>query len=105
MWIVAVGKSVADGDVRNAGNGDEITRFGTGGRHPVESLGAQQLGDPDRPDRSVLPAPRHRLAFVQPAGPSPVDVPARVEQTDARGNVNVLWPQGPATVTPADAVG
>src|SRR5205823_1534538 len=41
-------------------------------------------------------------SFVQGAGPLPVDVPGRVEQTDARGNVNVFWEQGPATVAPAD---
>src|SRR5436309_1164605 len=29
-------------------------------------------------------------------------VPTRVEQTDAAGNVNVLWNAGPGTLAPAD---
>src|SRR5438552_3637247 len=41
-------------------------------------------------------------SFVQAAGPLAVEVPDRVEQTDGRGNVNILWEQGPATVAPAD---
>jgi hypothetical protein len=41
-------------------------------------------------------------SFVQPAGPLDVDVPDRVEQTDARGTVNVLWERGPATIAPTD---
>jgi hypothetical protein len=40
--------------------------------------------------------------YVRAAGALQVDVPGRVEQTDARGNVNVLWPEGPATLAPAD---
>ncbi|MBV8159867.1 MAG: LCP family protein [Acidimicrobiia bacterium] len=41
-------------------------------------------------------------AFVRTAGPLDVDVPNRVEQTDASGNVNLLWDQGPATLAPPD---
>jgi hypothetical protein len=40
--------------------------------------------------------------YVQAAGPLEVDVPARVEQTGAGGAVNVLWEQGPTTVSPTD---
>jgi hypothetical protein len=40
--------------------------------------------------------------FAQPAGALDVDVPARVEQTDARGAVSVLWDVGPVSLSPAD---
>jgi hypothetical protein len=39
---------------------------------------------------------------VQAAGPLDVNVPTRVEQTDAGGNVNVLWNAGPGTLAPTD---
>jgi hypothetical protein len=38
----------------------------------------------------------------RPAGPIDVDVPTRVEQTDGRSVVNVLWNAGLATIGPAD---
>jgi hypothetical protein len=40
--------------------------------------------------------------FVQPAGPLDVVLPTRVEQTDGRGAVTVLWSEGPATIAPGD---
>jgi hypothetical protein len=41
-------------------------------------------------------------AFARPAGALDVDVPARVEETDARGAVSVLWDVGPLSLSPAD---
>src|SRR2546423_1890605 len=62
----------------------------------LESL----LGVPLPP--AVLGGDAQITGFVQAAGPLDVSVPTRVEQTDAGGNVNVLWDAGPSTLAPTD---
>jgi anionic cell wall polymer biosynthesis LytR-Cps2A-Psr (LCP) family protein len=52
--------------------------------------------------QAVVVGDAQLTGFVQAAGPLDVDVPARVEQVDDRGAVNVLWEQGPSTLSPAD---
>jgi hypothetical protein len=87
----------------------EIPAFGLDGIGKALSLGGPSLlqvslenllGVPLSP--AVVADDAQFTAFVQATGGLDVDVPTRVEQTDAGGNVNVLWDQGPATVMPAD---
>ena len=66
--VVGVGQRLADGDLGDAGDGDDLARPGLVGRHPVEGLGHVQLGDLGPLDRAVGAAPRHRVALAQPAG-------------------------------------
>ena len=58
------------------------------------------LGVPLPP--AVIVSDAQLTGLVQPAGPLGVDVPNAVEQSDASGNVNTLWDQGPTTLAPAD---
>ena len=87
----------------------EIPSFGLDGVGKALSLGGPSLlqvtlenllGVPLPP--AVLVGDAQVTGFVQAAGPLAVDVPTRVEQTDARGNVNVLWNEGPGTLAPTD---
>src|SRR5205823_4379899 len=87
----------------------EIPAFGLDGVGKALSLGGPSLlqvtlenllGVPLRPAAVVGDA--QLTGFAQAVGPLDVDVPTRVEQTDAAGNVNVLWNAGPGTLAPAD---
>jgi hypothetical protein len=65
--VVEVGQGLADGDVLDAGDGDDVAgaRFVHG--HAVEFLGHEQLGDLGLLHRSVGAAPRHLLALADGA--------------------------------------
>jgi len=87
----------------------EVPSFGLDGVGKALGLGGPSLfqvtlenllGVPLQP--AVIVSDAQLTGFVQPAGPLNVDVPTQVEQTDAGGNVNVLWDQGPSTVAPTD---
>jgi hypothetical protein len=87
----------------------EIPSFGLDGVGKALSLGGPSLlqttlenllGVPLRP--ALVVGDSQLTSYVQPAGPLDVDVPTRVEQVDAGGNVNVLWDAGPSTVSPGD---
>ncbi len=62
--VVGVGERLADRDLGDAGDGDDVARPGLLDRHPVERLGAEQLGHLDPLDAAVLAAPRDRLALA-----------------------------------------
>ena len=71
------------------GDGDDVARAGLLGRHPVERLGHQQLGDLDPLDGAVGAAPGDRLALadralVHPAQRQPAEVGRGVEVGDVR---------------------
>ncbi|MBV8559623.1 MAG: LCP family protein [Acidimicrobiia bacterium] len=74
--------------------------LGEGGPSLFEVTLENLLGVPLPP--AVVTSDAQLTGFVQPAGPLGVDVPTSVEQTDAAGNVNVLWDQGPTTLAPTD---
>jgi hypothetical protein len=87
----------------------EVPSFGLDGVGKALGLGGPSLfqvtlenllGVPLPP--AVIVSDAQLTGFVQPAGPLNVDVPNRVEQTDAGGNVNLLWDQGPSTLAPTD---
>ena len=63
--VVEVGQRLADGDLGDAGDGDDVTGVHRVDRHPVERVGDQQLGDLDALDRPVDPAPGDLLAAAQ----------------------------------------
>ena len=61
--VVGVGQGLADGDVGQAGHGDDLARAHVVGRHPVEALGDRQVGDLDPLDGAVGLAPGHGLVL------------------------------------------
>ena len=65
--VVGVGQRLADGDLGDAGDGDDLARPGLVGRHPVERLGHVQLGDLGVDDRAVGPAPGDQLVLADRA--------------------------------------
>ena len=58
--VVGVGERLADGDLGDAGDGDDVAGAGRLGRHPVERLGHEQLGDLDPLDRCRRRGTRRR---------------------------------------------
>jgi hypothetical protein len=74
--------------------------LGLGGPSLLQTTLENLLGVPLPP--AVLAGDAQITGFVQGAGPLNVNVPARVEQTDAGGNVNVLWDAGPDALAPSD---
>ena len=60
-----VGEGLADGDLGDAGHGDDVAGPGLLGGDPLEGLGPEQLGDLDRLHRPVAAAPGHLLALAQ----------------------------------------
>ena len=83
--VVRVGEGVADRDLRDAGDRDEVTRARAVGRDARERLGAQQLGDLDAGDGAVGTAPRDLLAPADRAGPDP----AQRDAAEEAGGVEV----------------
>ena len=87
--VVGVGERLADGDVGEPGDGDDLARAGLVGVDAVERLGDVELGDPHVLDGAVGAAPRHRLALAQravahAAQREAADVGRRVEVGDER---------------------
>ena len=87
--VVGVGEGLADGDLGDAGDGDDVARPGRLGRHPVQGVGHQQLGDLDPLDGAVGAAPGDGLALadralVHPAQRQPAEVRRGVEVGDVR---------------------
>src|SRR5437764_12210580 len=87
----------------------ELPSFGLDGVGKALGLGGPPLMQVTLENLLGVPLPpvvvagdSQLAAFVEAAGPLDVDVPTRVEQTDARGAVSVLWNAGPGTVAPAD---
>jgi len=74
--------------------------LGLGGPSLLQVTLENLLGVPLPP--AVVVGDAQLTGFVQGAGPLDVNVPTRVEQTDAAGNVNVLWDAGPSTLAPSD---
>ena len=69
MRVVGVGERVADHDVRQPGDGDDVTGDRLVGGAAIDADGGQQFGDLGRGDdrRAVdLTHPRHGLALAQP---------------------------------------
>ncbi len=65
--VVGVGEGLADGDVLDAGDGDDVAWAGLFGREALEGPGLQELGDPHVRVRSVVAHPRDRLALLDAA--------------------------------------
>jgi polyisoprenyl-teichoic acid--peptidoglycan teichoic acid transferase len=87
----------------------EIPAFGLDGAGKALGLGGPSLLQVTLENLLGVPLPAATLmndaqiaGFVQAAGPLDVNVPTRVEEADAAGNVNTLWDAGPATLVPAD---
>ena len=82
--VLGVGEGLADRDLGDAGDRDDVAGAGLLGGHPLERLGHQQLGDLDPLDRAVGAAPGDRLALadlalVDPAQREAAEVGRRVE--------------------------
>ncbi len=82
--VVGVGQGLADRDLGQAGDGDDLARSGLGSLDAVERLGDVQAGDLDPFDRPVGPAPgdrftAHDRAVVHPAQREPAEVRRGVE--------------------------
>ena len=80
-----VGQGLADRDVLEAGDRDDVAGPGALGRDAIEGLGDEELGDLGVLDRAVQPAPRHALAALERA----VDDPAQRQATQVRRRVEV----------------
>jgi hypothetical protein len=88
----------------------EVPSFGLDGVGKALSLGGpsllqvtlENLIGVGLPPAVIVNDPTMSTMF-QPAGALDVNVPTRVEQSDARGAVTVLWDTGQATITPQDA--
>ena len=107
--------------IPGAGGGGNLLLIPPGTMTEVVSLGLEpvsrslELGGPARLHATVenlLGASIAEVAIVddatlaallEPVGPLTVQVPARVEQVDQSGRVQVLYEAGPVTVAPADA--
>ena len=87
--VVGVGERLADRDLRDPGDGDDLARPGLVGGDPVEGVGDVQLGDPGPLDRAVGAAPGDGATLAQRARPDaaqrqPADVRRGVEVGDER---------------------
>ena len=65
--VLRVGERLADGDLGDAGDGDDVTRARGLAGLALEALGDEQLGDLDVLDLAVAPHPRDLLALLQVA--------------------------------------
>src|SRR5690606_21228963 len=83
--VLEVDERLTDGDVLDAGDGDDVTRVRDLGGHPLEGDGAEQLGDAHGLDRAVPARPAHALALAQLA----VVDPEQREAAEERGGVEV----------------
>src|SRR3546814_8536796 len=63
--VLRVGQGLADGDLGDTGDGDDVTGAGGLARLALETLGDQELGDPDVLDVAVASHPGHVLALLQ----------------------------------------
>ena len=84
-WVLEVGEGLADGDLGDAGDGDDLAGADLGGRHAVELLGDEELGDLGPLGGAVRPAPGHGLALADVA----VDHPAQRDAAQVRRRVEV----------------
>ncbi|MBV9041625.1 MAG: LCP family protein [Acidimicrobiia bacterium] len=87
----------------------EIPSFGLDGAGKALSLGGPAVLQTTLENLLGVPLPPALVvgdpqitSYVQAAGALNVDVPTRVEQVDAAGNVNVLWDAGPGSLSPGD---
>src|SRR5690606_2021774 len=83
--VVQVDERLPDGDVLDAGDGDDVPGVGAVGGHPVERDGPQQLGDPHRLDVAVAGGPADGLPLVQRA----VEDAQQRQPAEERGGVEV----------------
>ncbi len=83
--IFGVGQRVADHDVGEARDRDDVTRAGALGRVAVESLGDHQLGDAHVVHVAVVTHPRDGLTLLQRA----VEDPQQCETAEERRRVEV----------------
>src|SRR6478735_8775344 len=65
--VLRVGEGLADGDVGDAGHGDDVAGAGLLGGLALEGLGHEQLGDLDALLRAVVAAPHDLLALLDRA--------------------------------------
>ena len=85
LRVGGIGDRLADRDLRDPRDGDDVARAGPVGLHAIERLGDVELGEPKALDLPVGAAPRDLL----PAGDLAVADPAQREATDVRGGVEV----------------
>ena len=98
--VGGVGQRVADRDVGQAGDGDDLAGAGRGRVDPVERLGDVQLGDLDPLDGAVVAAPRDLLAAVDLAVLDPADGEA-ADVGDASRLVTSAWSGWPGSCSGA----
>ena len=85
--VVGIGQGVADHDVGDAGDRDDVagTRSVRRGVDPVQGLGDVDLRKPDPLDGAVVTAPGDDIALLDPS----VADPAQRQPADVRGGVQV----------------
>ena len=87
--VVGVGERLADGDVLEARDGDDVAGAGALGRVALERPGLEQLGDADAADGAVGAHPRDGLALLERA----VEDAQQREAAEERGGVEVRDPR------------
>ena len=87
--VVGVGERLADGDLLDARDGDDVTGAGLLGGEAVEGLRLQQLGDAHVRVRAVVTHPGDRLALLDAA----VEDAQQCEATEERRRVEVRHPR------------
>ncbi len=65
--IGRIGERLADGDLGDSCDRDDLAGTGFARLYTLESLSHEQLADPRRLDAAVVAAPRHRLAATDRA--------------------------------------
>ena len=85
IGVLRIREGLTNGDVRNAGDGDDVTGAGLLCGDALEGLGHEQLGQLDVLDRAVALAPGHRL----PLGDLTGDDAAQGQTTEVGGGVEV----------------
>ena len=85
IGLLGVGEGLANGDVVEAGHGNDVAGAGALGGDAFERLGDEHLGDLGVFDRPVDAAPRHALAALEGA----VDDPAERQTPEVGRGVEV----------------
>ena len=87
--VIRIGEGLSDGDLRDAGDGDDVAGARGLGRDALQGLGDQQLGEFHVLDAAVVAAPRNLLAAFQltrhhPAQRQPAQVGGGVQVRHVR---------------------
>ena len=83
--VLRVGEGLTDGDLRDTGDGDDVTGPRRLCRHPFQGLGLEEFGQPYVLHRSVPATPGNHFSLAQLSG----DDAAQRQTSQVRGSVEV----------------